>query len=106
MVKVFPSNYREIVRVFPWRSNEWSVELYPDEQPFLFPTKGQAISFALAWADYHQPCEVRVFDNAGELQRDINVPNGGYRRMSVPDRRRQQIVIEFTDRRHHERRAA
>ncbi len=30
MVKVFPANYREIVRVFPWRSKEWSVELYPD----------------------------------------------------------------------------
>ena len=104
MVKVFPANYRDIVRVFPWRSKEWSVELYPDEQPFLFPTKGQAISFALAWADYHQPCEVRVFDGAGELQRDIKVPDGNYRRMAAADRRREQVEIEFTDRRNRERR--
>ena len=105
MVKVFPANYREIVRVFPWRSKEWSVELYPDEQPFLFPTKGQAISFALAWADYHQPCEVRVFDGTGELQRDIKVPDGNYRRMIAADRRREQVEIDFTDRRNRERRS-
>ncbi|NIO40254.1 MAG: hypothetical protein GTO41_08695 [Burkholderiales bacterium] len=106
MVKVFPSSHREVVRVFPWRSREWSVELYPDEQPFLFPTKGQAISFALAWADYHQPCEVRVFDNVGDLQRDIKVPEGNYRRMSAPDRRQQQIEIDFVDRREQERRVS
>lgn len=105
MVKVFPANYREIVRVFPWRSKEWSVELYPDEQPFLFPTKGQAISFALAWADYHQPCEVRVFDGAGELQREIKVPDGNYRRMAAADRRREQTEIDFSDRRNRERRS-
>ncbi len=105
MVKVFPANYREIVRVFPWRSKEWSVELYPDEQPFLFPSKGQAISFALAWADYHQPCEVRVFDGADELQRDIKVPDGNYRRMVSPDRRREQVGIDFSDRRNRERRS-
>lgn len=105
MVRVFPANYREIVRVFPWRSKEWSVELYPDEQPFLFPSKGQAISFALAWADYHQPCEVRVFDGAGEMQRDIKVPDGNYRRVAAVDRRREQLEIDFSDRRNSERRS-
>jgi hypothetical protein len=94
-----------MVRVFPWRAKQWSVELYSDEQPFLFPSKGQAISFALAWADYHQPCDVQVFDGAGQLERDIKVPFGNYRRMAAVDRRRNEVAIEFMDRRERERRA-
>jgi len=104
MVKVIPSRYMEVVKVFPWHSAEWSVELYPDEQPFLFPTKGQALSFALAWADYHQPCEVRVLDVSGEVLRYIRVPSVDYRRTTVSDRRRVQVDISFADRRQQERR--
>ena len=104
MVKLFPSHNMEVVKVFPWHSTQWSVELYPDEQPFLFPTKGQALSFALAWADYHQPCEVRVLDGTGDVLRSIHVPSAEYRRAAVSDRRRVQIDIPFPDRRQHERR--
>jgi hypothetical protein len=93
-----------MVNVLPLPSTDWRVELNPEEQPFMFRTKAQAISFAIAWADYHQPCRVRVFDNAGDIKRDITLPNGNYRRTTGPDRRRTQVDIAFLDRRQQERR--
>ena len=92
------------VHVLPLPPTGWRVELSPGEQPFLFPTKGQAISFALAWADSHQPCEVRVYGRVGELERSMPFPNGNYRRAHRADRRRMQVDIPFPDRRYQERR--
>jgi len=74
------------------------------EQPFVFPAKHPAISFAIAWADHHQPCEVHLYGHAGELERSMTFPNENYRRPSGPDRRRMQVDIPFRDRRHQERR--
>ena len=82
----------------------WRVELSPAEQPFLFPTKAQAISFALAWADSHQPCEVLVFGLIGEPERSMTFPDGKYRRAPSSDRRQVQVEIPFRDRRQQERR--
>jgi hypothetical protein len=94
-----------VVKVLPLPSTDWQVELSPGEQPFLFPTKAQAILFALAWADPHQPCEVRVHGPNGELERNMTYPNGNYRRPPRLDRRRMQVDIPFRDRRQQERRA-
>lgn len=94
-----------VVKVLPLPSTGWQVELSPGEQPFLFPTKAQAISFALAWADSHQPCEVLVLGPIGEPERSMTFPNGNYRRAPRSDRRRMQVDIPFRDRRQQERRA-
>jgi len=94
-----------ILKVSALPSTGWRVELSPGEQPFLFPTKAQAISFALAWADSHQPCEVLVFGPIGEPERNMTFPNGNYRSAPRSDRRRMQVDIAFRDRRQRERRA-
>lgn len=94
-----------VVKVLPLPSTGWQVELSPGEPPFLFPTKAQAISFALAWADSHQPCEVLVLGPIGEPERSMTFPNGNYRRAPRSDRRRMQVDISFRDRRQQERRA-
>ena len=94
-----------VVKVLPLPSTDWQVELSPGEQPFLFPTKAQAILFALAWADSHQPCEVRVHGSVGKPERSMTFPDGNYRRGPRADRRRMQVDIPFRDRRHQERRA-
>lgn len=93
-----------IVKVSPLPSTGWRVELSPGEQPYLFPIKGQAISFALTWADQHQPCELHVYGRYGELERIMRFPNGNHRSDPQSDRRRMQVDIEFADRRHEERR--
>ena len=94
-----------ILKVAPLPSAGWCVERSPGEQPFLFPTKAQAVSFALAWADSHQPCEVLVLGAIGEPERILTFPNGNYRRAPRSDRRRMQVDIPFRDRRQRERRA-
>ena len=63
------------------------------------------MSFALAWADSHQPCDVRVYGPIGGPERRMTFPNGNYRRPSGSDRRRMQVDIPFSDRRHQERQA-
>ena len=72
---------------------------------FVFPTKAQAISFAVAWAEDHPPCEVRVYGSVGDLERSMTFPDSGYRRLPASDRRRIQVPITFPDRRRQERRA-
>jgi len=94
-----------ILKVSALPSNGWRVELSPGEQPFLFPTKAQAMSFALAWADSNQPCEIHVYGRIGELERSMTFPNGNYRRPPRSDRRRAQVDVPFRDRRQQERRA-
>lgn len=94
-----------MVKVLPWPSEGWCVELSPGERPFLFPIKAQAILFALAWADSHQPCEVRVYDRTGEPERSLTFPNGNYRHPPRSDRRRMQVDIPFSNRRYQERRS-
>ena len=94
-----------MVKVLPLPSAGWRVELSPDEQPFPFPNKGQAIAFALAWADSNQPCEIHVYGRIGELERSMTFPNGNYRRPPRSDRRQAQVNIPFRDRRQQERRA-
>ena len=94
-----------ILKVSPFTPTGWRVELTPAEQPFLFPTKAQAISFAMAWADSHQPCEVLVLGSIGEPERSVKLPEGNYRRAPGTDRRQVQAEIPFRDRRQQERRA-
>lgn len=94
-----------MVKVLPLPSAGWRVELSPDEQPFPFPNKGQAIAFALTWADSNQPCEIHVYGPIGELERSLTFPNGNYRGPPRSDRRQAQVDIPFRDRRQHERRA-
>ncbi|MGH9426154.1 MAG: hypothetical protein ACRD2L_07620 [Terriglobia bacterium] len=94
-----------MVKVLPLPSTGWRVQLSPDEQPFVFPTKNQALWFALAWADTHQPSEVGVYGRLGELERYVTFPEGNYRRAPGTDRRRMQVDIRFPDRRYQERRA-
>ena len=93
-----------MVKVMPLTAIAWRVVLSPGEQPFEFPTKAQAISFAIAWAEHHRPCEVRVYGGVGALDRSMTVPNGNYRRTPGSDRRQMQADIPFPDRRRHERR--
>jgi len=94
-----------ILNVSALPSMGWRVERSPGEQPFLIPTKAQAISFALAWADSRQPCEVLVFGPIGEPERSMTFPNGNFRSAPSSDRRRMQVDIPFRDRRQKERRA-
>ena len=94
-----------IVKVFSAPSAGWIVELEDGGQPFPFPTKAQAISFAIAWAEQHEPCEVRLYGSLGDMERQLAFPNGGYRRQPGADRRRRQVAIAFPDRRRQERRA-
>jgi hypothetical protein len=88
-----------MVKVFRLSSGFWRVEPSLDERSLLFPSEAQAMSFALAWAESHQPCEVRVFGPIGEPERSMTFPNGNYRRPAGPDRRRTQVDIPFPDRR-------
>lgn len=94
-----------MVKVEPLSPANWQVELRAGEQPFEFPSKGQAIAFAIAWAEHHQPCEVGVFGRIGDLERKITLPDGNHRDAKMPDRRRVQITIPFPNRRHHDRRS-
>jgi hypothetical protein len=93
-----------MVKVMPLSAMTWRVVLSPGEQPFEFPTKAQAISFAIAWAELHRPCDVRVYGGVGAPDRSMTVPNGDYRRTPGSDRRQRQADIPFFDRRRHERR--
>jgi hypothetical protein len=92
------------VIVMPLPTADWRVELSPGEQPFQFPTKGQAISFALAWAEHHQANDVRVFGRVGALERLITLPDGDYRRAPGSERRRMQVDPWIPDRRREDRR--
>jgi hypothetical protein len=93
-----------LVKVLLQPATGWNVELNPGEQPFMFPTKAQAIQFAIAWGEQHEPCEVRIYGSLGDLERTIGFPNGGHRHRSGPDRRRRQVQISFPDRRRQDRR--
>jgi len=70
-----------------------------------FAGKRQAMTFALAWAQFHQPCEVRVYGSFGELDRSITLPEGNYRHCPGADRRRTRAATGFRDRRQQERHA-
>ncbi len=93
-----------ILKVLPTPFARWRVELSNRSDPYQFVSKGQAIAFAIAWADLHQPCEVEVYGFAGRLERHIRVPNGNRCRGHGTDRRRMRIPIPFADRRKRERR--
>ena len=93
-----------ILRVLPTPTRRWRVELPTDTQPTQFVTKGQAISFAIVWADLHQPCEVEVYDISESVERIIRMPDGKHRHTHISDRRTMQIEIDFPDRRKHKRR--
>lgn len=92
------------LKVLPTPFARWRVEVSNRTDPYQFISKGQAIAFAIAWADLHQPCEVEVYGFAGRMERHIRVPNGNRCRGNGTDRRRMRIPIPFADRRKHERR--
>jgi hypothetical protein len=93
-----------MVKILPLPSAGWRVELSPGSQPFVFPTKAQAVAFAITWAENHPPCGIRVYSRTGDLERTMTFPNGTHRRVPGSDRRRVQIDIPFPDRRRGERR--
>jgi hypothetical protein len=93
-----------MLKISPSPSTGWCVEGGYGQQPFVFKTKAQAISFFLAWAEKHQPCDVQIYDYAGGLERNITFPDGNHRRPSGSDRRQMQVNIPFLDRRRAERR--
>jgi hypothetical protein len=93
-----------LLKISPAPSTGWCVEGGYGKQPLVFPTKGEAISFFLVWAEKHQPCDVHIYNDAGDLERNISVPDGNHRCASHSDRRQMQISIPFFDRRHAERR--
>ena len=63
------------------------------------------MTFALAWVQFHQPSEVRVYGSFGKFDRSITLPEGNYRHSPCADRRRMRAAIGFSDRRLQERRA-
>jgi len=93
-----------VLKISPSPSTGWRVEGGYGKQPFVFPTKGEAISFFLVWAEKHQPCDVNIYNDAGDLERNISFPDGMHRRAARADRRQMQIGIPFPDRRRTERR--
>lgn len=94
-----------MLKISPSPSTGWRVEGGYGEQPFVFQTKAQAISFFLVWAEKHQPCDVHIYNHAGDLERNITFPDGNHRRPSRSDRRQMQVNIAFLDRRRAERRS-
>ena len=100
-----------MVNVFRLSSGFWRVEPSLYEQSRLFTSEAQAMSFALAWAESHQPCDVHVYGPIGEPERTMTFPNGydrrrpGPDRRLGPDRRRMQVDIPFPDRRHQKHQA-
>ncbi len=94
-----------MLKIFPSPSSGWCVEGGYGEQPFVFPTKAQAVSFFLVWAEKHQPCDVHIYNDAGEVERHIHFPNGNHRRASTPDRRSRRVEVPFPERRRAERRS-
>ena len=50
-----------MLKISPSPSTGWRVEGGYGEQPFVFETKAQAISFFLVWAEKHQPCDVHIY---------------------------------------------
>lgn len=94
-----------MLKVFRSPSTGWHVERRIGEQPFVFPTKAQAITFSISFAQQRQPCEIHVHDLTGNLERVITFPEGAQCRAARSDRRRAQIDIAFPDRRAQERRA-
>ncbi len=94
-----------MLKISPSPSAGWRVDGGYGEQPFVFPTKAQAISFFLAWAEKHQPCDVHIYNDAADLERNITFSDGNYRLASGSDRRQMQIDIPFPERRRAERRS-
>ena len=82
------------VKVYPLPAAGWLVELSSGGHPFAFPTKAQAITFAIAWGEQRQPCEVRLYGSLGDLDRLVRLPNGGYRRGEGRDRRRPERRVD------------
>ncbi|NIO41211.1 MAG: hypothetical protein GTO41_14175 [Burkholderiales bacterium] len=94
-----------VLKVLPTPFARWRVKMSDEAEPYQFVSKGQAISFAIAWADLHQPCDVQVYGFAGLLERQIEIPNGGRCRGYGSDRRRIKVDIAFPERRKRQRRS-
>jgi hypothetical protein len=97
-------NFSTMLKISPASLTGWCVQGGYGDWPFVFATKGQAISFFLKWAEKHQPCDVQIFNYAGNVERRISFPDGNHRNASGSDRRQQQIDIPFPERRRVERR--
>jgi hypothetical protein len=98
-------NSPAMLKISPSPSTGWCVEGGYSEQPFVFSTKGEAISFFLVWAEKHQPCDIHIYSDAGELERNISFSDGNHRHASGSDRRQKQFRVPFFDRRSEERRS-
>jgi hypothetical protein len=93
-----------LLKVVPTPFAGWRVEVRDKPDLYQFVNKGQAISFAVAWARLHQPCDVEVYGFAGRVERHIRLPRGNRCRGHGPDRRRLTVKPPFPDRRKRERR--
>jgi hypothetical protein len=95
-----------LLKVLPTPFARWRIEVSGTgrAQPYQFITKGLAVTFAIAWADPHQPCEIEIHGYAGRLERSIRIPGCVRYRGHGSDRRRMNIPVSIPDRRKRERR--
>ncbi|MGD2140959.1 MAG: hypothetical protein PVH25_11215 [Burkholderiales bacterium] len=97
-----------LLKVLPTPFARWRIEISGNGdgpgQPYQFVTKGLAITFAIAWADLHQPCRIEIYGFAGRVERKIRIPGCTRYRGHGSDRRRMNIPFSFQDRRRRERR--
>jgi hypothetical protein len=93
-----------MLKILPSSLTGWRVEGAYGEWPFMFPNKGDAISFFLVWAEKHQPCDVQIYNYAGDLERNITFPADNHRQASGSGRRQMQSDVPFPNRRRAQRR--
>jgi len=93
-----------MLKISPSTLTGWRVEGAYGEWPFMFSSKGDAISFFLVWAEKHQPCDVQIYNYAGNLERNITFPADNHRQNTESSRRQMQIDFPFPDRRRAQRR--
>jgi hypothetical protein len=93
-----------MLKIIPTSLTGWRVEGACGEWPFVFPSKGDAITFFLVWAEKHQPCDVQIYNYAGDLERNITYPAENHRQASRSGRRQNENDVPFPDRRRAQRR--
>lgn len=97
-------NVPGMLKIIPTSLTGWRVEGACGEWPFVFPSKGDAITFFLVWAEKHQPCDVQIYNYAGDLERNITYPAENHRQASRSGRRQNENDVPFPDRRRAQRR--
>lgn len=63
-----------VVLVLPLKGGSWRVAEDDGNALHEFPDKDSAVRFAENWALIHGPCEVKVYDEHGAVERVITPP--------------------------------